>query len=122
MSYSKDWCNDEQKAAREGAKRFALKFPRILHLSYGVRQRADDFHHGYVRCPNYPCLFCDNFYDILGGASWVRFQMCPACQADYAKADFGKIHNELIDYLKKAGVKIVKAGDDGNVEAAQPGR
>ena len=35
--------------------------------------------------------------------------MCPACQEEYKKADYDKMHNDLMEYLKKAGAKIVSA-------------
>lgn len=33
--------------------------------------------------------------------------MRPDCQEEYKKADFDKIHRDLMKYLKKAGAKIV---------------
>ena len=46
-------------------------------------------------------LFFD--YNSLG----VRPAMCPECQKKYKEADFGKIHDDLISYLRNAGATIV---------------
>lgn len=56
-------------------------------------------------CGRFPCVFArpDDIQRF-----WLRFSMCPECQAEYKKVDFDKIHNDLIKYLKKSGAKIVK--------------
>ena len=41
-----------------------------------------------------------------GALTSVRFSMCPECQKKYKAADFGKMRQDLMDYLKKAGAKI----------------
>lgn len=105
LSYFKCWLSNEPKAARAGARRFSFEIPRIQHLYYGARDAKQKFPRGYEFCAHYPCMFCDSLFDIA-----VRIQMCPACQEEYAKADFEAIHNELMRYLKSKDVKIVRAG------------
>ena len=66
---------------------------------------------GYGRaketCTSWTCIFRTELWETVS-SQFSRLTMCPKCQQEYEKADFEKIHNDLIGYLKQKGVKIVK--------------
>ena len=89
----------------------------ILSLHYTYAQKNDQKQAiAYIttgllnaKLCQYPCLFSirPDYFAVKTGV----FGICPACQEEYKKVDFDKIHNDLMDYLKKAGAKIVKPSE-----------
>lgn len=68
-----------------------------FYNQYGVAKKV---------CPQWTCIFHTALW-YSTASQGLRLSMCPACQADYRKADFDRIHTDLIDYLSKAGAQIV---------------
>ena len=118
LSYADRWIRDSPAVVAAlkttMAKRLVLAFdfrPLKAHDS------SDDFQPGARVFPfleakcGYPCLFSQLVYESV---LIMPFAVCPECQERCKTMDFKKIHEDLIDYLRKTGATIAPDGKGSN--------
>lgn len=105
----------------------AARIINSLHYIYAnkasaVQKQQYYWNTGYgtdrERCLSYACIFENNMVWSFAPMT-SRDVMCPKCQREYEQADFEKIHNDLMRYLKSVGVKIIKADEVANLSGSQ---
>ena len=71
---------------------------RVRKTGYGIDRE---------NCTSWTCIFQTGLWWEEASQN-LRLTMCSKCQREFLEADFEKIHNDLIGYLKTMSVKIVK--------------